>query len=183
MFMRVGYIRVSTEEQNTARQEVVMKDVEKVFMEKISGKNLNRPQLKSMMDFVREGDVVVVESYSRLARSTKDLLSIIEQLEDKGVKFVSFKENIDTSTPQGRLMMTIFAGLSQFERECTLERQYEGIQIAKREGKYKGRKPINLPNNFNDVVSVWKKGDITARKAMSLLNMNPTTFYRKVKEN
>ncbi len=181
--MKVGYIRVSTEEQNTARQEVVMKDVEKVFMEKISGKNLNRPQLKNMMDFVREGDIVVVESYSRLARSTKDLLSIIEQLEQKGVKFISLKENIDTSTPQGRLMLTIFAGLSQFERENTLQRQYEGIQIAKKEGKYKGRKPLPIPENFKEVVSIWKKGDITARKAMSLLKMNPTTFYRKVKEN
>lgn len=178
--MRVGYVRVSTEEQNTARQEVMMKDVEKLFVEKISGKDMNRPQLKSMMDFVRDGDVVIVESYSRLARSTKDLLSIIEQLENKGVKFISLKENIDTSTPQGRLMLTIFAGLSQFERECTLQRQYEGIQIAKSEGKYKGRKPISLPENFNDVVQIWRKGDITARKAMEILKMNPTTFYRKV---
>ena len=180
--MRVGYIRVSTEEQNTARQEVMMKDVEKLFVEKISGKDMNRPQLKSMMEFVREGDVVVVESYSRLARSTKDLLSIIEQLKNKGVKFISLKESIDTSTPQGRLMLTIFAGLSQFERECTLQRQYEGIQIAKSEGKYKGRKPVSLPENFIDVVQIWRKGDITARKAMNMLNMNPTTFYRKAKE-
>ena len=180
--MRVGYIRVSSENQNTARQEYAMKDVEKTFIEKISGKDMNRPQLKSMMDFVREGDVVVVESYSRLARSTKDLLSIIEQLESKGVKFVSLKENIDTTTPQGRLMLTIFAGLSQFERECTLQRQYEGIQIAKSKGVYKGRKPINLPENYNEVISIWKKGDITTRKAMEILKMTPTTFYRKAKE-
>ena len=180
--MRVGYIRVSTEEQNTARQEYSLKDVEKTFIEKISGKDLNRPQLRAMLDFVREGDVVVVESYSRLARSTKDLLSIIEQLESKGVKFVSLKENIDTSTPQGRLMLTIFAGLAQFEREQTLQRQREGIQIAKSKGVYKGRKPIALPENYNDVMLMWKNGGITARKAMSMLNMNATTFYRKAKE-
>lgn len=180
--MRVCYIRVSDEHQNTARQEYALKDVEKVFMEKISGKDMNRPQLKAMMDYVREGDVVVVESYSRLARSTKDLLSIIETLEDKGVKFVSLKENIDTSTPQGRLMLTIFGGLAQFERECTLQRQREGIDIAKAQGKYKGRNPMNLPENYNDIMTIWRKGDITARKAMTLLNMNPTTFYRKAKE-
>lgn len=180
--MRVCYIRVSSENQNTTRQELAMKDVEKVFMEKISGKDMNRPQLKAMMDYVREGDVVVVESYSRLARSTKDLLSIIETLENKGVKFVSLKENIDTSTPQGRLMLTIFGGLAQFERECTLQRQREGIDIAKAQGKYKGRKPMILPDNYYDIMAIWRKGDITARKAMTILNMNPTTFYRKAKE-
>lgn len=180
--MRVGYIRVSSQNQHTERQEYAMKDVEKTFIEKISGKDMNRPQLKAMMDFVREGDVVVVESYSRLARSTKDLLSIIEQLENKGVKFVSLKENIDTTTPQGRLMLTLFGGLAQFEREQTLQRQLEGIQIAKSKGVYKGRKPINLPENYNEVISIWKKGDITARKAMEILKMSPTTFYRKAKE-
>ncbi len=180
--MRVAYIRVSTEEQNTARQELAMKDVEKTFIEKISGKNLNRPQLRAMLDYVREGDTLVVESYSRLARSTKDLLSIVEQLEQKKVKFISLKENIDTSTPQGRLMLTIFAGLSQFERECTLQRQFEGIQIAKQNGKYLGRKPVELPINFDAVINQWKSGEITAVVAQKKLNMKPATFYRKIKE-
>ena len=119
--MTVGYIRVSTADQNPARQEEALKShgVERIFEEKISGKDMNRPKLKELLDFVREGDTVVVESYSRLARSTKDLLFIIDKLQEKKVSFVSIKENIDTTTPQGKLMLTIFAGLSQFERECT----------------------------------------------------------------
>ena len=134
--MKVGYVRVSTAEQNTARQEVIMEQlgVEKVFMDKMSGKNTDRPQLQEMLSFVREGDTLVVESISRLARSTKDLLSIMEELDKKKVKFVSQKESIDTSTPNGVFMMTIFAAMAQLERETMLARQREGIEIAKAEG-------------------------------------------------
>lgn len=181
---KIGYVRVSTKEQNTARQDVLMKKlgVSRVYEEKISGKNMNRPQLKALLDYVRSGDTVVVESYSRLARSTRDLLSIVERLQEKGVGFVSQKENVDTSTPQGRLMLTIFAGLAQFERECTLERQAEGVAIAKAEGKYKGRKPIAKPANWDEVYALWDAGEITARVAQRKLSLSPATFYRMVKK-
>ena len=181
--MKVAYIRVSTEEQNTARQEEAMKaqGVERVYIEKISGKNTDRPQLKAMLDFIREGDTVIVESYSRLARSTADLLNIIGELDSKGVSFISLKENIDTTTPQGKLMMTIFAGISQFERECILQRQKEGIAIAKAEGKYKGRKPIDKPENWEEVYSSWKRKEITAVEAQNRLGITHATFYRLVK--
>lgn len=182
--MKVGYVRVSTQEQNEARQLEAMKahGVEKVFAEKVSGKSMDRPQLKAMLAFVRKDDVLVVESYSRLARSTVDLLTIIGKLNEKGVSFVSLKENIDTSSPQGRLMMTIFCGLSEFERECTLQRQKEGIEIAKKLGKYKGRKPVDLPSNWEEIIRLWKADEISARKAQEKLGMTPATFYRKVKE-
>lgn len=182
--MRVGYIRVSTDGQNTARQESAMREqaVERIFMEKCSGKDTNRPQLKAMLEFIREGDTVIVESYSRLARSTADLLKLVEQITGKGAQFVSLKENIDTSTPQGRLMMTIFAGLAQFERECMLDRQREGIREAKRQGKYKGRKPIYIDAAaFEIQYKAWKEGQITAKSVMEKLNLKPNTFYRKVK--
>ena len=180
--MKVAYIRVSTEEQNTARQEEAMRalGVERVYIEKISGKNTDRPQLKAMLDFIREGDTVIVESYSRLARSTADLLNIIGELDNKGVSFVSLKENIDTTTPQGKLMMTIFAGISQFERECILQRQKEGIAIAKAEGKYKGRTPAPIPENWHEVYELWKNGEITAVEAQKRMGLKPNTFYRLV---
>lgn len=182
--MRVGYVRVSTDQQNTARQEIAMREhaVERVFLEKCSGKDSDRPQLKAMLDFIREGDTLIVESYSRLARGSIDLLKLVDQITAKGVQFVSLKENIDTDTPQGRLMMTIFAGLAQFERECMLERQREGILEAKRQGKYKGRKPIFIDRTAFEVqYKAWKSGRITAKKAMENLRLKPNTFYRKVK--
>lgn len=183
--MKVAYIRVSTEGQNTARQEEAMKSmgVEKCYIEKISGKNTDRPQLKAMMDFVRDGDTLIVESYSRLARSTHDLLEIVDALSKKGVSFVSLKENIDTSTPQGKLMLTIFAGLAQFERECLLQRQAEGIAIAKANGVYKGRKPVDTPDNWEEVIEEWKSGKISAVEAMKKTGLTKATFYRMAKRN
>lgn len=183
--MKVGYVRVSTAEQNTARQEVIMEQlgVEKVFMDKMSGKNTDRPQLQEMLSFVREGDTLVVESISRLARSTKDLLSIMEELDKKKVKFVSQKESIDTSTPNGVFMMTIFAAMAQLERETMLARQREGIEIAKAEGKYKGRKPVEVDEEkFRQLYNDWQNGKSTPKIMMNELGLKPTTFWRKVKE-
>ncbi|EDT75437.1 recombinase family protein [Clostridium butyricum] len=184
--MRVGYIRVSTVEQNTARQEVLMQelDVDKVYIEKVSGKNVNdRLKLQEMLEFIREGDIVVVESISRLARNTKDLLEIVEKLKNKGVVFISKKENIDTDTPSGQFMLTIFGAVAQLERDYILQRQREGIAIAKQEGKYKGRKPIEFDKDkFNILYERWKKEDITATEFMKQINLKPTTFYRKVRQ-
>ncbi len=181
--MKIGYIRVSTTDQNTARQEVLMAElgVEKVFIDRISGKNTDRPELKEMMGFVRSGDTVIVESISRFARNTKDLLDLVEQLTAKGVEFVSKKEAIDTTTPTGKFMLTIFGAVAELEREYTLQRQAEGIAIAKEQGVYKGRKPIVRPE-FENVVSLWRQGDITAVEAMQRLDLKPSTFYRKVKK-
>ena len=183
--MKVGYVRVSTDEQKTIRQEVLMQelDVEKIYMDKATGKNANRRQLQDMLNFVREGDIVIVESYSRMARSTRDLLDIVETLKNKGVEFISKKEAIDTTTPAGRLMLTIFAGLYQFERECMLERQAEGIAEAKKAGKYKGRKPIEVDAvKFKALYPDWKAGKMTAVEMQKSLGITAPTFYRRVKE-
>lgn len=183
--MNVGYIRVSTEEQNTARQEVVMHDlgIEKLFIDKMSGKSKERPQLKAMMEFVREGDTVTVESISRFARNTKDLLELTEQLKDKGVAFVSKKEAIDTDTPTGQFMLTVFGAMAQLERDYILDRQRGGIAVAKAQGKYKGRKPIEIDDKlFTAEYKKLKDGDTVPKLMMKKLNLKPNTFYRRMRQ-
>lgn len=156
--------------------------VDKIFIDKASGKNTARKELQDMLQFVRVGDTVIVESYSRLARLTQDLLDIVETLKNKSVEFISKKEAIDTCAPAGRLMLTIFAGLYQFERECTLERQAEGIAEAKKAGKYKGRKPIDVDEvKFKKIHGDRKAGRLTAVAAQKLLGLTAPTFCRRVK--
>lgn len=184
--MKVGYVRVSTVEQNTARQEVLMEElgVEKIYIEKVSGKTQRgREQLEAMLQFVREGDVVVVESISRIARNTKDLLDIVERLREKGVDFTSRKEQIDTNTPAGQFMLTVFGAMAQLEREYLLDRQKEGIEIARQNGKYRGRKAIAVDREkFEEVYGRWKAGEIKGVSAMRELDLKPSTFYRRVRE-
>ena len=180
--MEIGYIRTSTAEQNEARQEVLMQElgVEQIFIDKMTGKTLARPELQKMLSFVREGDTVVVEAISRFARNTKDLLFLVEELTKKKVNFVSKKEAIDTNTPAGKFMLTVFAAISELEVSYLQQRQAEGIAIAKSKGVYKGRKPITHPD-FEKVVKIWRKGEITADEAMKRLGMKSSTFYNKVK--
>lgn len=184
--MKVGYVRVSTVEQNTARQEVLMEElgVEKIYIEKVSGKTQRgREQLEAMLQFVREGDVVVVESISRIARNTKDLLEIVARLKEKGVSFESRKERIDTDTPSGQFMLTIFGAMAQLEREYLLDRQKEGIEIARKNGKYRGRKAIAVDRGkFEEVYRRWKAGEVKGVAAMRELGLKPSTFYRRVRE-
>ena len=154
--MKIGYIRVSTQEQNIARQEVLMQElgVDAIYIDQCSGKNTDRPQLKKMLSYVRKGDTVIVESISRFARNTRDLLDLVERLTAKGVEFVSKKEAIDTTTPTGKFMLTIFGAVAELEREYILQRQREGIAIAKEQGKYTGRKATQPPD-FDRVVDQW----------------------------
>lgn len=180
--MKIGYVRVSTEEQNTARQEIMLRElgVDELFVDRASGKNADRPELNRMMNFVRRGDTVIVESISRFARNTRDLLDLVERLTEKQVEFVSRKEAIDTTTPTGKFMLTVFAAVAELEREYILQRQREGIAIAKQQGKYRGRPPKVYPD-FERIAARWQKGDITAVQAMKQLGMSKTRFYERVK--
>ena len=183
--MKVAYVRVSTQEQNEARQIEALEKygIEKWFTEKISGKNTDRPELQAMLDFVREGDVIYIHDFSRLARSTKDLLEIVEKLDRKKVHLVSNKENVDSSTPTGKLMLTMIGAIAEFERQNLLDRQAEGIAIAKREGKYKGRRPIQI----DDVI--WKRNyerylrrELNKGELCKVLKISRPTLEKLLKE-
>lgn len=184
-FMKICYIRVSSVDQDISRQQYAMqgKGIEKYFIEKVSGKDMNRPQLNAMLEFAREGDVIYIHDLSRLARNTADLLTIIEKLEGKNISLVSNKESIDTSTATGRLMTTMIAAIYEFERAILRERQLEGIAIAKAAGgKYTGRQRIPKPDNWGEVISKFKCRLISAKKAQEQLNLKPNVFYNFLKE-
>ena len=182
----IGYVRVSTQEQNTGRQHELFKErgitLDKVYEEHISGKNTNRPQLKAMLDYVRDGDTVYIESISRLARNTRDFLNIVEALREKNVGLVSLKESIDTTTPQGKFMLSVFSALYELERDNILERQREGIDLALKEGRPYGRPPVKMSDTFPANYKKWKDGKITATQFMKQESLPRTTFYRLVKQ-
>lgn len=183
--MNVAYVRVSTAEQNETRQVEALEkqSIEKWFIEKVSGKDTNRPQLQAMLDYVREGDTVYVHDFSRLARSTKDLLTLVEKLKVKGVYIVSNKENIDSSTPTGKLMLTMIGAIAEFERQNMLERQREGIAIAKREGKFKGGQVKKIDDKmWNQCYSQYMQRELTKAAFAKTLNISRPTLDKLLKE-
>ena len=201
--MKIGYVRVSTVEQNESRQLVTMQKygVEKVFSEKVSAKDKNREQLQELFKMIdslyqykktmnelvdSEGNkvnilTVVVHDFSRLARSTKDLLEIVEYFESKQVSLISDKESIDSSTPTGKLMLTMIGAINEFERANLLERQREGIAIAKEQGKYKGRKEVKI-DNFNKYYDRYMNREINKTQLAKELNVSRPTLDKLIKE-
>lgn len=183
--MKIAYVRVSTVEQNEARQKEALQkhNIDKWYIEKVSGKDTNRPKLQEMLDFARENDTIYIHDFSRLARSTKDLLEIIELLQTKKVHLVSNKENIDTSTPTGKLMLTMLGAINEFERQNMLERQREGIEIAKREKKFKGRKEVVIDEKqFQELLDKYNTRQITKTKFAEMLKVSRPTLDKIIKE-
>lgn len=182
----IAYVRVSTVEQNEQRQIEGIKDrtkIDKWYIEKVSAKDTNRPELQSLLDYVRDGDTVYIHDFSRLARSTKDLLEIVETLNNKGVNLVSNKESIDTSTPQGKLMLTMIGAIYEFERANMLERQREGIAIAKKEGKYKGGQVKKINQEiFEKEFNRYLKRDITKKELADVLKISRPTLDKLIKD-
>lgn len=182
--MNVGYVRVSTAEQNEARQIQALEalGVEKIFTDKVSGKNTNRAKLAEMLNFVREGDTLYISEFSRLARSTKDLLAIVEQLSAKGVHVVSLKENFDTTTASGRMMLAVVAAIAQFEREIMLERQREGIEVAKKAGKYAKPYIVVPDEHFEAAYQRYLNRELTKSGMCKQLGISRPTLNRILKE-
>lgn len=180
----IAYIRVSAIDQNEGRQIEMMKDknIDETFIEKLSGKDMERPQLQAMIKYARKGDTVYIESFSRLARNTKDLLDMIETMSKKGIKVVSLKEGLDTSTPSGKLMLTMIGAIATFERENMLERQREGIALAKAEGKYKGRQAKELPANFDELHKQYMNREITKSKLAEMCEVSRPVLDKLLKE-
>lgn len=183
--MKVAYVRVSSVDQHEARQIEALKkyNIEKWYTEKVSAKDTNRPQLQEMLDFVRAGDTIYIHDFSRLARSTKDLLEITDQLQLKGVNLVSNKENLDSSTPTGKLMITMIAAINEFERQNLLERQREGIAIAKREGKFKGGQVKQIEEAaFNKYYDQYKSREINKGQLAAALKISRPTLDKLLKD-
>ena len=182
-----AYCRVSSIDQNENRQMDAMMALgispEHIFLEKQSGKNTKRPQLQMLMETVQQGDKVIVESISRFARNTRDLLELVERLTVKGVEFVSQKENIDTTTPTGKFMLTVFGAVAELERGYLLQRQAEGIASAKSRGKHLGRPIKKAPSDFGNLVKAWEHKEIPLSKVCELCgSISEATFYRRLAE-
>ncbi len=177
--MVYGYARVSTRQQDLSRQLDLLDRYEcnKIYTEKISGVRANRPELNKLKKRVKENDKIIIESFSRLGRSTKDLIDLVYFFEKKGVKVISIKENFDTQTPQGKLMMTVFQAFSQFERDIIVERTKEGLESARARGNIGGRPRID-PALIQHALHLYQKEgkavvDICAQKGLK-----HSTFYR-----
>ncbi|GHV16955.1 integrase [Clostridia bacterium] len=183
---KYSYCRVSSESQHLDRQEYAMTlngiSPENIFMEKLSGKDMKRPQLQAMLTTVQSGDTLVVESISRIARNTRDLLDIVEQLTAKGVEFISLKEQLDTTSPTGKFVLTMFAALYELERSTLLDRQREGIAAAKRRGVKFGRTTIMPSGDFAAIVRRWERGELTFADVLAQTGLKQATFYNRLRE-
>ncbi|MCY9324059.1 recombinase family protein [Bacillus haynesii] len=181
-----GYARVSTKDQNLARQIKALNDAgcEQIFREKVTGTKRERPQLEALLETVKEGDVVIVKDLTRISRSTKDLIELVELFGKKGVGFKSLNESwLDTSKNDAvsKLMFTIFAGLVEFERNQLSERTLEGLAVAKANNKRIGR-PSKDKANIEHAISLWENGRHNIKDICKITGVGKSTLYRKLKE-
>lgn len=177
--MKIGYARVSTEAQNLSRQIDALNayGVDELYTEKMTGTKSHRPELDKVRLRMREGDIVVVESLSRLGRSTRDLLNLLDEFDGKGVQLVSLKESIDTATPTGKLLVTVLSAISQFERDLIVQRTEEGLKAARARGR-KGGRPKTDDKVLQRAVKLYQTKAYTAREIANLCGISVATLYR-----
>lgn len=178
--MLIGYARVSTNEQDTTAQSSALKTAgcERIFREKATGGRWNRPELQKLLDHLRKGDVLVVWKLDRLSRSLRDVLTIMERVQEAKAGFRSLTEAIDTTTPAGRMMMQMIGSFAEFERAMLRERTRAGLVAARGEGRIGGRRPKLLPQQQTEVVKMVTQGKKTAADAARLFNVHPATISR-----
>lgn len=176
-----GYARVSTEAQNLDRQLDALEKygVDMIYNEKMSGTKKNRPELTKLLDRITEGDTVVVESLSRLGRSTKDLIELTETFQSKGVNLVSLKESIDTNSPTGKLLFTLMSAIAQFERDVIADRTREGLKSARVRGRTGGRPRAN-PEQVKKAVKLYKTEQYSIKEIEELTGIKKSTLYRNL---
>lgn len=177
-----GYARVSTRQQDLSRQLDLLDkyDCNEILTEKITGTKSNRPELNRLKDKLRPGDIVVVESFSRLGRSTKDLIDLVTHFEKNDVKLISIKENFDTNSPQGRLMMTVFQAFSQFERDLIVERTKEGLKSARARGRQGGRSKVRT-RDITKAINLYNSKEYSVNEIVEMTNISRATLYRYLK--
>jgi len=184
--MIFGYARVSTQSQNLDRQVDALKTYgvpdDRLFVEKISGTTKERPELQKLQQFLRDGDLLVIESLSRLGRSTKDLLTIIDHFEKQGVKVVSIKEQIDTRTPTGMLLTTVLMALSQFERDIIVQRTQEGLTAARARGRKGGRPPLSQAQ-IKQALALYDSKKLSIKEICNATKMSQSSLYNVVKKS
>ncbi|WP_429911196.1 recombinase family protein [Glycocaulis sp.] len=178
--MRVGYARVSTRDQETHLQIDALQEhgCERIFEEKASGAQRDRPELKAAIDYLRAGDVLVVWKLDRLARSLRQLIETVEGLEDKGIGFVSLTEGIDTTSPGGKLVFHVFGALAEFEREMIRERTKAGLQAAKSRGRRLGRPAALTPDQIEMARALKQAGNHSMPQIARQLGVSRATLYR-----
>ena len=181
--MIFGYARVSTQDQELARQIDALTNygVNEIFTEKMTGTKAHRPQLDALKNKLREGDTVVIESLSRLGRSTKDLLNLIDEWNKQGIKLISLKESIDTDTATGKLLVTVLSAISQFERDITVQRTNEGLQAARARGR-KGGRPKADSKKVDQAIRMYNSKAHSIREITSLCGISQATLYREIKK-
>ena len=181
--MKIGYARVSTQDQNLDRQLDNLRSAgcERIFNEKMTGTRSDRPELKAMLMTLRSGDVLVIDSFSRLSRSTKDLLSLVEQLTGMGVHLVSLKENLDTTTATGKLMLTMLSALSQFERDLIAERTVDGLKAARARGRCGGRPRSGSDKDRKQAYAMYKANVMTCKEIADKFGVSLSTLNRWVR--
>lgn len=182
--MKIGYARVSTQDQNLDRQLDNLKAAgcERIFNEKMTGTKSDRPELKTMLLTLRSGDILVIDSFSRLSRSTKDLLALVDQLTGMGVHLVSLKENLDTTTATGKLMLTMLSALSQFERDLIAERTIDGLKAARARGRCGGRPRSGSDKDRKQALAMYHANVMTNSEIASKFGVSLRTFSRWIAE-